>query len=1599
MSGQHETFGRRVIVAVSLILCITLGSAIAKENGGKSISATAATGDYGDAPEGIVAYPPSAVIGQFPTLVGVGPAGWIQHGPSGTLYFGPKVDFESDGNGGHPFGPNSYDQDEGFGDGDAGLLKPRAYSIKNIGGVPTIYPFVTTGLEYMGEACSTVVWGAAIDIDVHNHRTDGQPGYVNVIVDCNQDGKWGGSSLCSGTVVPEHVLVNFPVRAGYDGPLSGLGPVSFQIGPNPGYVWVRFSITERPVQTPWTGDGIFADGETEDYLLRISEAPPTCDWTVDDPHKMHWAQLPDLRTTGIDVNAVGTPLADDFLCTESGPVTDVHFWGSFLHDILPANGVNALTFTVSFYSNQPADNLITWSRPGQLLWSKKINSFTYDASLVADRAPEGWYDPSNKFYEPNNHNRAYQYNICFASDEDRFVQKFGTIYWLVIKVLPETNARYTFGWKTTQQNLQWQDSSAWQHSTYGWLPMTYPDTHLYKGKPMDLAFVITGPPPGNLDFGDAPDPPYPTVLASNGARHTIVPGVYLGKLIFAEPDGQPNATASGDPDDDGVVFLSDVIPGQMATVRVTASTTGALNAWIDFNGDGDWSDAGDHVFIDTTLVAGDNTLTFSVPANAVPGQTFSRWRFSTMRGLSYTGLAPDGEVEDYMLTIKESSILQPPPAEHLKWSQPAVEQDPLSITPVYCGWDEPAYVSKLNDASSATWKLVADDFRCVGDMPVTSVHWWGSYQNWTGSQAPRVVPQSWRIAFWSNIGVDSKYQFSRPGNLLWVVTVPTNRVSEQLVGVDEFPRQSSDACFHYSLQLQPQEYFWQSSYLTSTTDSIFWISITAVYTGTNVPDSPWGWKTRPQPWMDSAVKFDLRQTDLRAGITVDPTTVQLLSNSAVCPQPDAYDMAFELNTDPIYIKWEQAFTGIRDWPHYEDELSVATTAPTGTVKWTQNPDLTTTGVDVDATNDLPPTWPAEIAADDFQCTTAGPITRITVWGSWYRDILPGNDAQNVTFTLSIRQDVPVGQSSARYSMPGKTLWQKQFARGLFTVQSQSSQTESYYNPAVPAFDQSNHRAVYKYVFDIDPREAFQQTGSPAKPTVYWLSVQAQVINAPGTVATRFGWKTSLDHWNDDGTWAQATEPYTGSSWQELRYPSGHPYASRSIDLAFVIETQQTGTGVTYQQVAADDWQCTSNTPVTGVVWWGSYIGYGYQPCDCQQMTPPRQPDYFLLSIWTNVPNPDPTDPRNFSHPGEKIWEYQAVSFDEVMVGFDKHPEKGEPARIGFEPVYRYTVQLPQASYFTQKGDNGVYWLSIVAVYNDPKSMVYPWGWTNHDCTAWKGPAQDPLAYWRFDESSGTVAADSSGNGNDGTVLGSPVWRPTGGRICGALDFSGRGDYVKVAKAQNLNFAPGSFSVSTWVNPREVGGRMQALVEYDRTTFNGNRFGLWIDTNGQFQFRVGSTAWSSRQSLKAGAWFLLTGVYDSSTRQMKLYINGQLDSIGALTGGFVSPVSTKLTIGVRGSEDSEYLNGLLDDMRIYGSALSDQDVLSLFGTGSNDNAVAGALDTTSTWQWTELFDQTGASEDLSFMLFTDPQAIKLDSGGEIVFNSGQNGGVKADGTKK
>ncbi|MEE9412431.1 MAG: GEVED domain-containing protein, partial [Methylococcales bacterium] len=176
-----------------------------------------------------------------------------------------------------------------------------------------------------------------------------------------------------------------------------------------------------------------------------------------------------------------------------------------------------------------------------------------------------------------------------------------------------------------------------------------------------------------LDFGDAPDS-FGTSSAVNGANHILDGVTYLGTCVDAEADGQPSDADNGDDlavstsvigscldttDEDGVQLPVSFVAGQSTNITVTANAACLLNAWVDWNLDGDWLDLGEQVFTDQALSAGVNNLALNVPGIINVGNAHSRFRCSTQGGLTPTGLAPDGEVEDYFPVVLVN-VFDPP---------------------------------------------------------------------------------------------------------------------------------------------------------------------------------------------------------------------------------------------------------------------------------------------------------------------------------------------------------------------------------------------------------------------------------------------------------------------------------------------------------------------------------------------------------------------------------------------------------------------------------------------------------------------------------------------------------------------------------------------------------------------------------------------------------------------------------------------------------------------------------------------------------------------------------------------------------------------------
>jgi uncharacterized repeat protein (TIGR01451 family) len=155
------------------------------------------------------------------------------------------------------------------------------------------------------------------------------------------------------------------------------------------------------------------------------------------------------------------------------------------------------------------------------------------------------------------------------------------------------------------------------------------------------------------DFGDAP-------ASFGNPAHDLVAGNQMGATNTSEPARYNSPTASADAGDDGVT-LSTLRRSQTGTATVTVSGAGGrLQAWFDWNRDGDFLDAGEQVATniqdngagDTNAATGIIAFNITPPAGATLSPTFARFRWSATNNLDSLATASNGEVEDYSVTVQ-----------------------------------------------------------------------------------------------------------------------------------------------------------------------------------------------------------------------------------------------------------------------------------------------------------------------------------------------------------------------------------------------------------------------------------------------------------------------------------------------------------------------------------------------------------------------------------------------------------------------------------------------------------------------------------------------------------------------------------------------------------------------------------------------------------------------------------------------------------------------------------------------------------------------------------------------------------------------------------
>jgi len=228
--------------------------------------------------------------------------------------------------------------------------------------------------------------------------------------------------------------------------------------------------------------------------------------------------------------------------------------------------------------------------------------------------------------------------------------------------------------------------------------------------------------------------------------------------------------------------------------------------------------------------------------------------------------------------------------------------------------------------------------------------------------------------------------------------------------------------------------------------------------------------------------------------------------------------------------------------------------------------------------------------------------------------------------------------------------------------------------------------------------------------------------------------------------------------------------------------------------------------------------------------------------------------------------------------------------------------------------------------------------------SWDNNQGKPVAYFKLDECQGTIANDSSGNGNTGTItigatvpqssvgtcidgLSTSAWNNGKvGKYNASMSFDGVDDEITTADSPSLDMA--NMTVSAWIKTSNAAE--QCIVERNNSTFyfctNAGKLRYWI--NG-----VAATWMTSNKSVNDGVWHHVLGTWDGTNK--KLYIDGNLDKTEAGTGGDMGSTTVGLNIGVRKTAGVPqfYFNGQIDDVKLFNYAQTESQIKQQSNDGS------------------------------------------------------------------
>ncbi len=229
---------------------------------------------------------------------------------------------------------------------------------------------------------------------------------------------------------------------------------------------------------------------------------------------------------------------------------------------------------------------------------------------------------------------------------------------------------------------------------------------------------------------------------------------------------------------------------------------------------------------------------------------------------------------------------------------------------------------------------------------------------------------------------------------------------------------------------------------------------------------------------------------------------------------------------------------------------------------------------------------------------------------------------------------------------------------------------------------------------------------------------------------------------------------------------------------------------------------------------------------------------------------------------------------------------------------------------------------------------------------------DPVlrVWWKFDETSGTTASDATGNNRSGALLNGLQFSGVAGKYDKALTFDGVDDVCRYNQSPGVSTYP--FTLSAWIKSTNTTSYYHAVFIGDGSA-SGKYFTIGLRFGKAFICARNTTEYRNEDSdvISDGQWHLVTGVFESPTSR-KLYVDGSLKVTGTESVSIVATINRFSAGALDRSSMANQYGGSLDEVRLYGKALSASEVSGLFSAPTS--ARVAASNNTTDQNFTEQF---------------------------------------------